>query len=237
MRAGSATDRLPMLSRPKQQSHLNQIPELTVAAPDVLPEMSLCYETGLPVQGDRCAVMREDTEAQLVQAALSGPVDGGGYQCRPDAAAAPVGCDLHADLAETHPARMDANLADDAAVGDRDQRAVERPVHCQRLNVDRGFGGDSVTFLGHRRQELRHIKAVSVLGGPNGDCCGCHSRILAHYRQVLTVQRPEKAKDGRVELRWQLELRQVPAAGQNHSPSARNACLDGSGVGMYRSEE
>jgi len=97
--------------------------------------------------------MGENAKRQLVQATRSRPLDRSSYQCCSHSTTTPVGRDHHPDFAETHPARIDANLSDDDAFGNRDHRGIDCPARRQPLNVDRRLGRDAVTFLCHCGQQ------------------------------------------------------------------------------------
>ena len=103
----------------------------------LLDPASLLDETELPVQGDRGFVMREDAEAELVQAAFSRPFDRGGQQERADAATTPVTGHGHADLAVAVSAGVDVDRADQCPSCLRDEVAVEPPGRRPRVDVDR----------------------------------------------------------------------------------------------------
>lgn len=52
----------------EEQTHFDEIPEFTIGAADMVDEASFQHKAELQVQGDRCIVMGENAEGELVQA-------------------------------------------------------------------------------------------------------------------------------------------------------------------------
>src|SRR5207245_145443 len=121
----------------EQESHLDRVPELAALAPVVLDAPAFLDEPELAVEGDAGGVVWEDAEAQLVRTLPPRPLDRRGHQGGADAAAAPLAQERHPDLAVPMPGGSDVDRADHLAVGNRDERALERPVRGARLDVDR----------------------------------------------------------------------------------------------------
>jgi hypothetical protein len=68
---------------------------------------------------------------------------------------------------------LEVNLPDEPAVGDRDQRLVERPVRRAPVDVGRRLRGDAVAFLRDGGEEERERTAIALLGSSNPDRVGC----------------------------------------------------------------
>lgn len=94
----------------------------------MLDTTALVDEAKLVVERDCGRVMREDAEAQLVQASLARPPDCRRDERRTHAAPAPLMRDHHADLAKPERSLLDAQRADDDVANDRDQRPIEFPA-------------------------------------------------------------------------------------------------------------
>ena len=69
-----------------------------LAAPVLLDAAPLLDETELPVERDPARVVRKHRQAQLVQAALAGPLDRRGEQRRADATVTPLARHSHPEL-------------------------------------------------------------------------------------------------------------------------------------------
>ena len=122
----------------------------------------LLHEPEPPIQRDRGGVVREHAQAELVQAAVARPADRGREERRADAAAAPFARHRHPDLAVPVAARHDMDGADDPALRDRHQIAVERPARGASLDVDGRLGRDPVPLLGHGGEQDRERAAILI---------------------------------------------------------------------------
>jgi putative acetyltransferase len=120
----------------------------------------------------------EHGEAQLVQSFGASPFDARLEQPGADAATAPRARNRHAELAEPVPGRVDVQRADDRAVRDRDERALERPGCGTGLDVDGRLGRDAVALLGDCGKEPRESHAVAVERGTDHGRVW-HGEILA----------------------------------------------------------
>ena len=163
----------------ERQAHDEGVPELAVGPPVVLDAVPFVDEAALAVQGDPGRVVREYFEAELVQALGAGPGDGRLDQGRADPAAAPLAVDQHPEFADAIPPDAGVDVADDLAVGHRDDRLGNAGAELRGplLDVDRRLGGDPRPFLGYGREELSHRPGVGYRCRSHGELCHHTSRM------------------------------------------------------------
>jgi hypothetical protein len=114
--------------------------------------------------------------------------DCGSYQRGSHSTSAPVCGDHHRDLAETETALYDKDDPNDFARCKRDQRAIQVPVRCPLLNVDRRLGRDPVTFLCDCRKKECERTSISILRGPNlNGLRRGHAQILTETVRALGI--------------------------------------------------
>src|SRR5215217_4932155 len=89
---------------PEAEPHDDGVPQLAARVAVVLDAPPLLDEPELPVERERRLVVRPYLEAELVQALLARTLDRRTEERRPDAAAAPLARDVHAELAEAEAA-------------------------------------------------------------------------------------------------------------------------------------
>ena len=124
--------------------------------------VSLLDEAELAVKPDRCVVLGEDAQGQLVQRACLSPFDRCPDQCGADAATTRLGGNEHRDLTEAEAALDHEDHSDDLARRNGDKRPVQFPSRCTPLDIEGWFGSDSVPFLSDGREQASHRNPVSL---------------------------------------------------------------------------
>src|SRR5215211_8069977 len=146
----------------EQKPHHDRVPQFAVCATVVLDASPLLDEPELVVERNCRIVVREDVEAELVQALVTRSIDRRGHEGGANASAAPPPLDEHCEIANAETALRDVDHSDERAARNSDETTTARDRELLRvcIDVDRRFRRNAIALLRDRGEQLRHLPRV-----------------------------------------------------------------------------